>query len=297
MYLKRQAPVIYLSLSEKIRSTCTDVQVAYLNKDDGLDLLINKMKKLYVKDTNAAAYLVYEKSELFKRPSEMSTADYLDEFERLYYDTQRYGMTLSLAVLAYMALKRSNLFNEKQFARVMILQLTYENMKKRLNAIHDSSSLNQSDGFDIKSESIYLAEEKDGHNFYENNYNNALGRYNNRGRGNNNGGKQWKFQNEYNQQKNFNTDKYGRKTNPLNSNGNITKCSTCQSIYHLFRDCPHKTDDSTYDNHVKLSLFRDDVFNCYIDKFVEEKLTNAVLDTGCTKNVGSALWLEYYLVT
>ena len=32
------------------------------------------------------------------------------------------------------------------------------------------------------------------------------------------------------QHKNMNSDKYGRKTNTKSSNGNITKCSICQSL-------------------------------------------------------------------
>ena len=75
--------------------------------------------------------------------------------------------------------------------------------------------------------------------------------------------------------------KYGHKMNPVNSSGNIKKCSICQSIYHWFRDCPHKLDDTS--TQVKLSLFTDEVYNCYINKFVGETLNHAILDNGCTK--------------
>ena len=113
-----------------------------------------------------------------------------------------------------------------------------------------------------------------------------------------NGSKQWQSQNKKaNQQKDFNEDKYGWKINPLISNRNITKCSICQSICHWFKDCSHKLDDSTDDNHVKLSLFTDDLYNCYIAKFVGETLKHAVLDGGCTKNVCGVSWLESYLET
>ena len=78
---KQQGPVIYLLRPEKIRSTWRNVQVADLNKD-GLDLLINKMTKLYVEDSKAAAHITSEKSELFKHPAKMSIVDYLNEFEK-----------------------------------------------------------------------------------------------------------------------------------------------------------------------------------------------------------------------
>ena len=52
---KQQGPIIYLSLPDKIRNSCRDVTVSELNKDDGLNLLINKLEKLYVKDSKASA--------------------------------------------------------------------------------------------------------------------------------------------------------------------------------------------------------------------------------------------------
>ena len=148
---KQQGPVIDLSLPDKIRNSCGDVTVPELNKDDGLNLLINKLEKLYVKDSKASAYLAYEKFESFQCPTDMNIIDYLNEFERLYYDIQRYEMTLPSGVLAYQVLKSANLTPEKQeLARATITELTYENMKKQLKAIHDSSSSNSIDSFEIK---------------------------------------------------------------------------------------------------------------------------------------------------
>ena len=91
---KQQGPVTYLSLPDKIRNSCRDVTVSELNKDDGLNLLINKLEKLYVKDSKASAYLAYEKFESFQCPTDMNIIDYLNEFERLYYDIQRYDLTI-----------------------------------------------------------------------------------------------------------------------------------------------------------------------------------------------------------
>ena len=88
--------------------------MTHLSKDNDLHLLVNKMKKFHVKDTKAAAYLAYEKSELFKRPAKMNIVDYPNEFERLYYDIQRYEMTLPSAVSAYSVLQSAYLLNQKQ---------------------------------------------------------------------------------------------------------------------------------------------------------------------------------------
>ena len=63
----KQDPAIYLSLDEKIRKTCSDIKVKDLNSDDGVDILINKLKSLFAKDSNQAAYLAYDKFENFKK--------------------------------------------------------------------------------------------------------------------------------------------------------------------------------------------------------------------------------------
>ena len=85
---KQQGPIIYISLPDKIRNSCRDVTVSELNKDEGLNLLINKLAKLYVKDTKASAYLAYEKFESFQHPTNMNIIDYLNEFERLLWYTK-----------------------------------------------------------------------------------------------------------------------------------------------------------------------------------------------------------------
>ena len=126
--------------------------MADLNKDDGLNILINKLET-YVKDEKASTCIAYERFKTFQRLSDMNITDYLNEFERLYHEIQRFEMSLPSAVLAYQALKSSNLLNEKQqLARTTLRNLTYENMKKQLKAIEDNSSIQSENNFQIKSE-------------------------------------------------------------------------------------------------------------------------------------------------
>ena len=103
-------------------------------------------------------------------------------------------------------------------------------MKKQLKLIHDNSSISTDNSFEIQSETTYLTDMKDEPVYWGNN--STTRRFNNYKRGNSNS-KQWKYNSPGTQHKSMNTDKYGRKTNPENSNRNITKCSTCQSIYHI----------------------------------------------------------------
>ena len=107
----------------------------------------------------------------------MNIIDYINEFERLYYEIQRYEMTLPTAVLGYCVLKSANISNEKQqSARAAMAELNYENMKKRLKAINDSSSFSAENSFEIKSEPTYVTDMKAEPVYYANN--SSRGRFN-----------------------------------------------------------------------------------------------------------------------
>ena len=93
----KQGPAIYLSLDEKIRKTCSDIKVKDLNSEDGVDILVNKLKFLFPNDINHAAYLTYDKFKTFKRPIDMSMVDIINEFERLYHNIKKYEIELPIS--------------------------------------------------------------------------------------------------------------------------------------------------------------------------------------------------------
>ena len=108
---KKQGPVVYLSLPDKIRKSCNDVSVQDLIKDDGLNVFINKIKSFYAKDMNALAFMAYDKSENFRRSDDMNIIDYINGFERLNNQIKHFEMELPTGVLAYKVFKNAN---EKQ---------------------------------------------------------------------------------------------------------------------------------------------------------------------------------------
>ncbi|VDI33647.1 Hypothetical predicted protein [Mytilus galloprovincialis] len=78
------------------------------------------------------------------------------------------------------------------------------------------------------------------------------------------------------------------KLNPT-INGSISRCRCCDSKYHWFRDCPHKTYD------VKLTEEQTDTSETKY--FVAEAFNAAVVDTACTKTVCGTKWLHQFLDT
>ena len=111
---KKQGPVVYLSLIDKMRTSCNDISVNDLNICDGLDTLIRKIKSLYAKDTNTLASMAYDKFENFKRPDDTNIVDHMNESERLNNQIKHFNMELPTDVLAYKVFKNANISDEKQ---------------------------------------------------------------------------------------------------------------------------------------------------------------------------------------
>ena len=298
---KKQGPLVYLSLPDKIRKSCNDIKVSDLNKDDGLKVLIDKIKSLYAKDINALAYMAYDQFENFRRPDDMNIVDYINEFERLNNKIKQFDMNLPTGVLAYKVLNNSNISNEKkQLIRATVTSLTYENMTRQLKAIYDNSGNLADNALDIKSEPVYYAAKlqestnQTGKSMYpqKDGYRNNSRNYSSRGKSSRPSSQYNKSQYNINSE---NYDKWGQKTNPVDKSGKVTCCLICKSIYHWANSCPNKVKDMVED--VNITLFTEELHECYITKFVGETFNCAVLDSGCSKNVCGESWLNYYLET
>ena len=75
---KKQASTIYLSLEGQARQCCAYIKVETLHSDSGVDELIKKLKTLYDKDTEQAAFIACEEFETFQRPPSFSILDYIN---------------------------------------------------------------------------------------------------------------------------------------------------------------------------------------------------------------------------
>ena len=109
----KQGPTIYLSLEEKIRKICSDIKLKDLNSDNGVDILVNKLKSLFTKDIKQAAYLAYDKFETFKRHIDMSMVDFINEFETFYKNIRKYEMELPTGLLGCRLLKSAEISEDK----------------------------------------------------------------------------------------------------------------------------------------------------------------------------------------
>ena len=92
------------------------------------------------------------------------------------------------------------------------------------------------------------------------------------------------------------SQRISRKTNPLDANGEISHCHTCGSIFYWSYACPDSYESrdpvKEIDGGVQIQLLEETM-----ETFIDETLSMAVLDSGCTKTVCGETWLNCYLKT
>lgn len=129
----KQGPAIFLTLEGKAREAVLELEVNDISGDEGVKNIISKLNTLYLKDKTQSAYEAYDIFEKFRRPSDMSITEYINEFERLHSKTKHYGTEMSTDILAYRLLKSANLSeHHQQLAKATIPELKYETMKTQL---------------------------------------------------------------------------------------------------------------------------------------------------------------------
>ena len=71
-----QGPVILSSLNLKTRQACAGLSKEEINKCDGVDRLVMKLKELYLVIKYQATFSAYENFETFQRPESMNDLCY-----------------------------------------------------------------------------------------------------------------------------------------------------------------------------------------------------------------------------
>ena len=70
--------MLLLSLNGKVRQACASLSKEELNKEDGLDKLVKKLRESYCVSQGEAMYSAYEKFETFQRPETMTIIEYIN---------------------------------------------------------------------------------------------------------------------------------------------------------------------------------------------------------------------------
>ena len=157
---KRQGPALVLSLEGEAQEAALEIPENDIASENGVDFIINRLNRLYKKDSTITKYQALEAFETFRRPCDMSIQSFLNEFEKRLYKAKSYCTEMSEDILPYRLLKSANLSNEhKQLIKATLPELQYDSMKDQLKKTFSDSSRHipiKEEGL-IKTENALLA--------------------------------------------------------------------------------------------------------------------------------------------
>ena len=301
----KQGAAMVLALSGKDRDVALELSMEELNTDNGVENILNKLGKIYKKDSVDTAYETFENFIKYTRDTDVSIATYISEFERRYSKAKEHGCELSSSVLAYFLLNQAKLSdNNNKLVKATVTKLDFEEMKSKLKKVFGSGESDKvvQDDFKIKIEDINISEENEEDVFYGR-YGNSrpFPRYSGRGYPYNRGtrgafrpnrGASGSY-NSYNNRGPMRGKYFGAHNENKEKK---VRCSICESIYHKSYECPDKIyfaeeEDIDYDVVLYQSnLLTESQYNV----FVAESSASAILDSGASATVTGKIWLESY---
>ena len=294
----KRALAIHLSLTGRARIASSEISVDDLKKDDGVDTLLAKLDSLFLPEKGRRQFTAFHNLYNLRRSENLNIAEFVSEFEHMYFKFQSEDMKLPDVVMAFMLLSSCKLTeSDVQLVMTGITDVTYSNMKSVLKRIF-SSSINAG-GQSLQAPDVALKVEQVFHNS-ESSETTLFTRNNRRGRGRN-----YARTDKPNHGRGANFERLGngRKLNPVGHNGEVSRCVVCDSRLHWARNCPHayenankKIDDK--DETVNLSLFmgftNKTTKETKLNLLMQESQDCAVMDTGCSTTVCGEAWLEKY---
>ena len=343
-------PALYLSLKGKSKEVIKDIGIEEIAVKGGLDKIVSALDSVYKKDENQEAYLAYKTFEEFKRPKDMKVKDYLIKFESLHTKLKSLHMKLPEGVKAYRLLHSASMSDEEiRLCLATIKEFKYDDMKTQLMKIcgdEVSCSVTESvSSLSIKEEPVFLTEsnyrsnderridteprfieerncdqrrsqtESDTNETYYTENNGNRSNYNRNNRWNN------RSRNNRGNRRNGGGSVRGRgfaatprkETNPINSDGEVYRCSYCGSKFHFRNSCPEIDQNPQRSDSRNTSLVgicehyeKSEEINLYnvlqtsaneLDGLIGETIGMAVIDSGCSKTVTGKEWLDLFKET
>lgn len=308
------------ALKGEARSLALSIPEEQLDADDGVDVLMKELDKLYLKDKDTLGYECWKKFSTYTRAQDSSILSYCAEFRRIRMEAVKYKVEMSDTTFAFMLLDNANL-NEDQKVLVLSIALSKvdgegsispEHVEAAMKRIEGGSKLSsqatndvfESEDFgqsiDIQSLSL---EEKD-EIVEEALYAWQNGNKRNFGRRNqNNGNKQNSTNRYYNnrdRKNNFDLNKKGPMINPKDiQTGEIMKCHGCNSRFHLYRSmqCPKNANINIAEDSFKIDDINtiENIFASEADfKTVYSMNGFGVVDSAATKTVCGKPWFDAF---
>ena len=302
----KQGTAVLLKLTGKAMDKALELEIQQINSDNGLDLILAELSKIYKKDTVDTAYEAFERFIAFKREPSMNMSEYIVEFEKRYGKAKVHGFNLADNCLGYFLLNQARLSEDhKKLVRATITTLEKEEVKAKLKKVFGiGESADTLESVRVKVEDVNLVE---GDVLYGNYNANRGFRTNNSFRQNRNS--------VPNQQRRFLTSNSSINNASASSNNagyryknpgpsyekRKLRCNICESINHLSYNCPDRkvfaVDGGVEtDEDYEVVLYQSNLITeeDYVT-FVAQSATSAILDSGAPANVAGKVWFESYI--
>ena len=214
-----------------------------LNSDSGVELILEKLDALFLLDKGRRQFAAFKNLYDLKREGK-SILEHISSFEHTYYRFKQEGMSLPDPVMAFMLIVSCG-FDDNEMKLVMsaIGEISYENAKITLKRIFSKDISKPSEGAECKGDVFYGAsggteiDSDRGNEVYWSSrgyrgrpmrgvYTRAIrwsrgNPWNRSARGGQNEGNSGKMQ-----------------LNPIGREGQVTRCTICESKYHWVKFCP-----------------------------------------------------------
>ena len=103
-----------MNLTGGTKEAVLNMKINEFNNKNGVTNLIAVLDQMYLKHQSTQTYKAYERFEKFMRPHNMTIADYVIEFEQLYFKAKSFKMETLDGALAYRSLNSANLSREQK---------------------------------------------------------------------------------------------------------------------------------------------------------------------------------------
>ena len=243
-------------------------------------------------------YEAFEKFEKCKRRKEQTMSDFISEFELLNNKLVEQDMRIPDKFLGIKLLKSSNLPESKeQLMKATATDVGFANMKSKLKSVFCDMELQSQVKDEPEPDMIGYTNSYNHRGDYRGGY---RGGY--RGRGNSRGN--WSGRvGDADQSRRDRTDNYGAKsTERADEEGKKpnppSKCRFCYSIYHWFKDCPKRKNDTFFTQEKRLMNYIDMTFEAeymYASSLSEETADSMLIDSGAPRSVCGIGWYKRYV--
>ena len=189
-----------------------------LKKDNGFDLILEELDKVFEADNLTRAYCAFIDFVTYRRNNGEGFSTYIVEFEKKHREIEKYDVNFPTGVLAFFLLQVANLTPDHEKLVRTAAKLEYKDMHKKTQKVFGETG-DVVDCVPVKTED-YL---------YKDNGRSRGFRCNTgRERGNTFcGGKKTQSSSSFS------------RSNPIASNGSVMRCHNCESIKHFASACPH----------------------------------------------------------